>query len=75
MVKLADTAEPRSTIFKMKEEKGMYHARIYPGSHAMTAGGSPYDGRKVAAAPHMPKGRPQLQASKDPLANRTTGFE
>ncbi len=70
-----DCAEPRSTIPKMKEEKGMFHARVYPGQHAMTAGGSPYDGRKVASSKSTMKGLPNLLASKNPLAISTKGFE
>jgi hypothetical protein len=53
----------------------MMHARVYPGQHAMTSGGSPYDGRKVASSGSSMKGQPRLLASKDPLAIRTTGFE
>ncbi len=70
-----DCAEPRSTIMKMKEEKGMMHGRVYPGQHAMTSGGSPYDGRKVASSGSSMKGLPRLLASKDPLSIRTSGFE
>jgi hypothetical protein len=70
-----DCAEPRSTIPKMKEEKGMMHGRVYPGQHAMTSGGSPYDGKKAAPMGHSMKGLPTLLASRDPLAIRTSGFE
>ena len=70
-----DCAEPRSTIPKMKEEKGMMHGRVYPGQHAMTSGGSPYDGKKAAPSGSSMKGLPRLLASRDPLAIRTTGFE
>lgn len=70
-----DCAEPRSTIPKMKEEKGMMHARIYPGHAAPVGGGSPYEHHKAPAGRDMTKGLPRLLASKDPLAIRTTGFE
>lgn len=70
-----DCAEPRSTIPKMKEEKGMFHARVYPGKAASVAGGSPYEHRMAPGGRDMTKGLPRLLASKDPMAIRTTGFE
>jgi hypothetical protein len=70
-----DCAEPRSTIPKMKEEKGMMHARIYPGQATSVNNGSPYENRKAPSFPDMTKGLPRLLASSNPLAIRTTGFE
>lgn len=58
---------------------GMYHERCFPGRMAPVDFGSPYVNRKGArAAPTgdnpRPKGKPNLEASSDPLAVRTSGF-
>ena len=70
-----DCAEPRGTIPKMREEKGMFHARIYPGKASSVHGGSPYENRMAPTGRDMANGQPRLLASKDPMAIRTTGFE
>ena len=53
----------------------MFHARIYPGTVAPKAMGSPYDGSHVAKmSSTFSKGQPMLEASKDPAKIRTTGI-
>lgn len=73
--------EPRKTIPKMPDmsegRDGMVHARIYPGDVSGKSM-SPYDGgKKVAGSDREAAFRalPMLQAGKDPMAIRTTGFE
>jgi hypothetical protein len=53
----------------------MFHARIFPGTVAPKGMGSPYDG--VRAVPYVSqwmKQGPYVEASKDPMAIRTTGL-
>lgn len=78
---MKERGEPRVTIPKMPDmsegRDGMLHARIYPGKVAGAAG-SPYNGAKRVADSDREmamKARPYLEASKDPMAVRTTGFE
>lgn len=52
----------------------MFHARIYPGTAAPKAMGSPYEGSHVAkSSSTFEKGQPMYEASKDPMKIRTTG--
>ena len=55
----------------------MFHARIYPGTQAPVAMGSPYEGKGKMAKPSevFSKGQPMYNSSKDPARIRTTGME
>ena len=66
---------PKTIPKGLPEDGKMFHARCFPGTVAPKGMGSPYDGvRAVSYVNKWEQRGPYVEASKDPMAIRTTGL-